>query len=139
MKALVAVLAVVIVGGGVALFVAGSGDENETQTAAVSPAVVKETSTPATSSAKKTHKVKVTADGFSPSKLTVKSGDDVLFENDVRVDVASDPHPQHTLNEELNGGLAASSKGVLITLTKKGTFGYHDHLNPSRRATITVE
>lgn len=54
--------------------------------------------------------------------------------------VASDPHPQHSDLPEFDS-LKAIPQGesYLYTFTQKGTWGYHDHLNPSALGTIVVE
>jgi plastocyanin len=79
--------------------------------------------------------------GFSPSKTTVKSGDTVAIKNTSSSDMQfdSDPHPVHTDDEELNAGTVAPGQTVTFTVTTKGTFGFHNHLNPSDTGSITVE
>ena len=65
--------------------------------------------------------VKITDNGFEPSTLTIKSGDTVRFENDSSDDAwpASNVHPTH--------------------LTKVGSWGYHNHLEPDTQGTIVVK
>ncbi|PJE65423.1 hypothetical protein COU91_01740 [Candidatus Saccharibacteria bacterium CG10_big_fil_rev_8_21_14_0_10_47_8] len=79
--------------------------------------------------------------GFSPSKITVKSGATVTIKNTSSNELQfnSDPHPIHTDNEELNVGAVASGQSQTFTASTKGTFGYHNHLNPSDKGTIVVE
>jgi plastocyanin len=81
------------------------------------------------------------ADGFSPTSATVSSGGTVTVKNTSsgNMQFASDPHPQHTDDPELNAGLIAAGQSKTFTVTKKGTFGYHDHLNPSMIGTITIQ
>ena len=80
-------------------------------------------------------------DGFSPSKVTVKSGDTIAIKNasahDMQFD--SDPHPVHTTNPELNLDTVSPGKTMIFTAHTKGTFGYHNHLNPSDTGTIVVQ
>lgn len=78
---------------------------------------------------------------FSPNKITVKSGDTITIKNDSSSDVQvySNPHPVHTDNTELNIGSIAQGASTNLTLTKVGTWGYHNHLNPSQTGTITVQ
>lgn len=80
-------------------------------------------------------------DGFSPSKITVKSGDNIAIKNasanDMQFD--SDPHPVHTNNPELNVDLVSPGQTMIFTAHTKGTFGYHDHLNPGDTGTIVVQ
>ena len=97
------------------------------------------------SSTKNTVTISETANGFEPAIVTVKSGNSITWTNNTggKVQIASDPHPTHTANPELTGGEfvidleAGGSKTV--TVTKTGTWGYHDHLKPSVRGKVTVE
>lgn len=79
--------------------------------------------------------------GFTLSATTVKSGGTVKIVNNSSKDLqfASDPHPIHTANPELNVGAVAPGESVTITLTKTGTWGFHNHLNHNQHGTITVE
>jgi len=79
--------------------------------------------------------------GFSPSKVTVKSGETIAIKNTSSGDMQfdSDPHPVHTDDEELNAGAVAPGQTVTFTVTTKGTFGYHNHLNPSDTGTIVIK
>ena len=88
------------------------------------------------------HVVVYTNDGFSPSVVKVKVGDSVTFRNDSNLSmwVASDPHPSHVNLpgfDALRG--AVSGNTYMYTFTKVGTFGYHNHLRSTDRATIVVE
>ena len=79
---------------------------------------------------------------FSPSKLTIKNGDIIIFKNnsDKNFWPASGPHPQHTNYPEFDPkkGIAAGGK-FEFKFTKAGTWGFHDHLTPSAFGSITVE
>jgi plastocyanin len=79
--------------------------------------------------------------GFSPSKITVKAGDTVAIKNTSSSEMQfdSDPHPVHTDDEELNAGAVEPGQSVTFTVTTKGTFGYHNHLNPSDTGTIVIQ
>lgn len=79
--------------------------------------------------------------GFSLNKVTVKSGSTITIKNDSTkpLDFASDPHPVHTANAELNVGSVAAGQSKTFTVTKTGTFGYHNHDSPGEKGTITVE
>jgi plastocyanin len=83
---------------------------------------------------------------FGPDCLRISVGTKVIYKNDSSAELAvgADPHPTHTsdrgvtnnefdLPVERNGGQAS------VTLTKKGEFGIHNHMNSSARATIIVE
>lgn len=82
-----------------------------------------------------------TSSGFSPAQTTIKSGDSVTFENKTseEIQVDSDPHPVHTDDTDLNVGPIAASQSKTVTLTKTGTFGLHNHLDPSDTAKITIQ
>lgn len=79
--------------------------------------------------------------GFSPSLTTVKSGDVVAVTNTSSSDLQmqSNPHPAHTDDTDLNVGVVKSGATANFTATKTGTFGFHNHLNPSDTAEITVQ
>ncbi len=81
------------------------------------------------------------SNGFSPSTITVKSGQTVTFDNKTSATIqpSSDPHPQHTDNSELNAGNISSGSSKSITPKQTGSFGMHDHFNPSHTLNITVE
>lgn len=79
--------------------------------------------------------------GFSPALTTIKSGEAVTFKNassqDIQVD--SNPHPVHTDDTDLNVGTITSGGSTVVVLNKKGTFGFHNHLNPSMTAQVTIQ
>ncbi|HUC20279.1 MAG TPA: hypothetical protein VMR98_02165 [Candidatus Polarisedimenticolaceae bacterium] len=79
--------------------------------------------------------------GFNPSAVTVKAGQTLTFTNKSggTIQPSSDPHPQHTDNAELNVGSISKGQSKSVTPSRTGTFGMHDHLNPSHTLTVTVE
>jgi len=85
----------------------------------------------------------ITYDGssFAVSNEKVASGSTVKVVNNSQkeLDFDSDPHPTHTGNGELNEGAIAPGASKTFVLTKKGTWGFHNHLNSSQHGTITVE
>lgn len=89
--------------------------------------------------------VTVSDSGFDLSEVTVKSGGKITWTNSSssKVQVASDPHPIHTENKELTNGEfvadLAPGASVTVTVTKTGTWGYHDHLNAAQRGKVIVE
>lgn len=78
---------------------------------------------------------------FSPKTLTVNSGETVTVKNDSNrtIQFDSDPHPAHTDNSELNVDTIRAGQSKSFTATRTGTYGYHDHLNPSQEGVIIVE
>ena len=85
--------------------------------------------------------VTLTSNGFSPVTLTISVGQTVTWVNESgqAATVNSDDHPVHTGYTQLN--LGSFSDGGILTLKfdEPGTFGYHNHLNPSEIGTITVQ
>lgn len=83
----------------------------------------------------------LTSSGPSPKTATIKAGNSVKFVNNsgATIEIASDPHPTHTNLSALNLGVVAPGKSVTVTLTKTGTWGYHNHLQPSVKGTIVVQ
>jgi plastocyanin len=85
----------------------------------------------------------ITYDGvtFAPQLTTVKSGDVVKVTNQSQsdLDFDSDPHPIHTDDPDLNAGPIAPGQSKTFTVTKKGQFGFHNHLDSSQHGNITIE
>ncbi len=79
--------------------------------------------------------------GFSPATITVKSGTTVTIKNNSShgLQFDSDPHPAHTDDEELNVNSVPEGGSETFVVKRTGTFGYHNHLNPSDTGTIVVE
>lgn len=94
--------------------------------------------------------VTFTDSGFSPSTLIVKKGDTVTFKNNASnsVWVASNPHPLHN-GYPTTGGCVSSTfdscqniapgSSWSFTFDIVGSWGYHNHLNPSEGGTIKVQ
>lgn len=78
---------------------------------------------------------------FSPSEVTVQAGGTVKIvnESDGEVAPASDDHPVHTDNPEINFGEIPAGESKTVTVDAKGTWGYHNHLSASETGTIIVE
>jgi len=95
----------------------------------------------AESSSQATATITYSDSGFSPSLTTVKAGDTVAIKNTSSGDLQfdSDPHPVHTDDTELNVGTVAPGQTATFTVTTKGTFGFHNHLNPGDKASITIQ
>lgn len=94
--------------------------------------------------------------GFVPQIFNIKAGETVTFVNGSSNPMwpASAVHPTHRVypgsdiakcdtadaNKIFDAckGIAAGSEWS-FTFTEKGSWGYHDHLNPNMRGTIAVE
>ena len=94
--------------------------------------------------------VEITSSGFSPKILTINAGDTVVFANkDANAHwPASAFHPTHAVYPESGGCIGSkfdSCKGLnegemfSFRFDNKGTWRYHDHLDPSLTGTIIVE
>lgn len=85
--------------------------------------------------------VTLTRNGFSPSTLTVKAGTKVTWINKSgsQAAVNSNPHPIHTSYSPLNLGSFSDGSTLILTFDKAGTYGYHNHLNPSQSGTIIIQ
>jgi hypothetical protein len=78
--------------------------------------------------------------GFTPDDIALASGATVTIINESSKDLefVSDPHPSTDANPELNIGKIASGERKSFTITKKGAWGYHNHLSPLKRGRITI-
>ena len=85
--------------------------------------------------------VEVTSSGFSPKTLEINAGDTVRFVNkdSSKHWPASDFHPTHRLYPGFDAlrGLAQGEE-YSFKFDKKGSWTYHDHLNPGTKGTIIV-
>ncbi len=78
---------------------------------------------------------------FSPSSMTVKKGDIVIFKNnsDGGFWPASGPHPSHTNYPEFDAkSSVGAGKTFQFKFNKVGNWPFHDHLNPSATGSIKV-
>lgn len=79
---------------------------------------------------------------FAKANELIKAGDIIIFKNssDSAMRVASDPHPTHTAYPEFDSKTEIAPGGKWqFKFTKKGTWSFHDHLNPEARGVIIVE
>lgn len=140
MKKVVILVVVLIIAGVGAYFIVNRDESNDTATPVASEPAgsVDEPE----SGALEMESAVITYDGntFSPSELTVKTGTVVTVKNgsSQTLDFASDDHPTHRINSELNVGEIEPGQTATFT-AKAGTWGYHDHLNDSATGTLTVE
>ena len=137
------ILAAIIVIAGLAWVLASKNStQNETNTPASQQQAQTENTQPSNNQ-NESAATTITYDnsGFHPSSVTVKSGTKVTFKNgsSSTIQVDSDPHPEHTDNTELNVGTISPGSTGSATLTTKGTWGIHNHLDASMRGTIVVE
>jgi plastocyanin len=82
------------------------------------------------------------ANGFSPSAVRIGIGQTVVFKNTLNQDlrVSSNPHPTHTDYQGFDSGrILLRDEEYAFTFTKKGTFGYHNHIIPNHGGAVIVE
>lgn len=80
--------------------------------------------------------------GFVPQNISIKQGDSITFRSNLSEPFwpASDLHPTHGIYPEFDPQEPVeASSSWQFTFDKKGSFKYHDHLNPLYRGTIIVE
>ena len=90
--------------------------------------------------------ITITSSGASPRDITVARGSRVTFVNNDSQphDMASDPHPEHTLcNPELNVGFIQPNQSrQTLNLNTARVCTYHDHAQPSNtslQGTIRIQ
>lgn len=86
--------------------------------------------------------VRYTNTGFEPAKLTVPVGTMVEFINqsDEEMWIASNVHPSHEILATLDQFKGAGKgQSYMYTFDKKGSWSYHDHINPALEGIINVE
>lgn len=139
MKAFIIGLVAAIVIGGGGYLVLHKSPSKTVASALTTPSSPSQNTSPATNSGTSSS---IIFDGsqFSPATLTVKSGTKVTIKNTSSTDLQMDsnPHPVHTDDTDLNVGLVSAGQSKTFTVTKTGSFGYHDHLDPSIQGQITI-
>ncbi|KKS83628.1 MAG: hypothetical protein UV59_C0035G0010 [Candidatus Gottesmanbacteria bacterium GW2011_GWA1_43_11] len=87
-----------------------------------------------------TYTVNYDGNNFAPKNLNINVGDTVIWYNasEDYLELASDPHPQHTDYPPLNLGIISPKESKQYTFSQSGTYGYHNHLKASANGTITV-
>lgn len=152
MKALLWIVAIVIVVGGAWYLLV--------QTPSGTPTPTATSNEPATSSsaAATVPKISYTDTGFSPSSLTVPVGTTVTFADTASdaMYIASSPHPTHQDYDGTTRAVhcAAGYTGATpfdectaakpgqswtFTFTKPGTWKFHNHANPTEFGSVTVQ
>lgn len=85
--------------------------------------------------------VEMTAEGFSPTAVTLYEDNDVCFVNNDTVDhwPASNNHPTHAVYPEFDPKEAVKPGSEwCFTFDLPGTWRFHDHLKPEFMGTVTV-
>jgi len=78
---------------------------------------------------------------FTPTTTTVQTGDVIKVVNNSENTLffASDEHPTHLDNSELNVGDIEPGASATFSITSSGTWGFHDHYNAGAGGEIIVE
>jgi plastocyanin len=84
--------------------------------------------------------VKISGFAFVPQTITIKKGESVTWINEDSTphDVASDPHPTHTILPGLRSGTLQNGQSYSFTFEQTGSWGYHCHIHPSMTGTVVV-
>ncbi len=140
-KILIAVIAILVLGAGVFVLSNKTNGPAAVNVASTPVATSQETATASPSAKVEEASVTVTANGFAPQTLKIKTGTKVTWTNKsgATANVSSDNHPTHLLYPFLNLGSFDDGSSVNVTFDKAGTFTYHNHLNPSQKGTVVVE
>lgn len=86
----------------------------------------------------------ITYDGtnFSPDTVTINAGETVKVTNsssNAELSFNSDPHPTHTNNPDLNVGSVEPGQSKTFSTSKTGTWGFHNHFDPSQHGNLVVK
>ena len=143
------------------IFIPGTNNQDNQNTQADNPSIINlpdqsPTAVPATPPiSNPTQTVEIKSSGFSPQTLQIKQGNRVIFLNKDTSPhwPASAVHPTHTVypgssitkcGTNQQSTIFDACKGLsqgesfIFTFNEKGTWKYHDHLNPSSTGTIVV-
>ena len=90
--------------------------------------------------AARTAAVAITASGFVPAVVTVNKGTTITWTNDDSAShqVVANPYPNGKSLPSLRSEVLNNKQSYSFTATKKGSFGYHDQLNPTVNGTMEV-
>ncbi|MDO8599956.1 MAG: cupredoxin domain-containing protein [bacterium] len=86
--------------------------------------------------------ITMTETGYSPTNITIKKGQTVVFENKGTKNLwpASNIHPTHGIYPEFDPQkTVAVGESWEFTFDKIGIWRYHDHIYPEITGVITVE
>lgn len=136
------IIVVIIIGGAVVLLNNKAQTSTSTNAPTSSTGSTNNQAGPSSTANQGQTTVTLTADdGFSPSTLTIKAGTKVTWVNNSGEDatINSNPHPTHTDYPPLNLGAFSNGQSLSLTFDKPGTYGYHNHFNPSQKGTIIVQ
>lgn len=141
-KVIIGIIALLLVGGGVYFFVIRDTSEPASD-GHTDHSHDESSSSTDTSSLAATNDVVIiyTDGGFSPKDYAVLSGGTVTVRNDSSsvLDFASNDHPAHTDNSEMNIGEIAPGKTASFVIMRTGTWGFHNHENDAHTGQLVVK
>ena len=139
---IIAVIALLVIGGGVFALTSNSDEPTSSTTQSSDQGSPSQNATDTTGdSTDSTNTITYTDDGFSPVSLTVAAGTTITVKNDSSgiLQFSSNPHPEHTDEEDLNLKSLSPGKTATFTVSRTGSFGFHNHLNEEHDGTLVVE
>lgn len=82
-----------------------------------------------------------TDEGFSQPTYTYPADTAIKVDNQSSNDLqfSSADHPTHKEHPELNMKVLGAGKSGTFTPAGKGTYGFHDHLNPRSKGTLVIQ
>ncbi len=85
--------------------------------------------------------ITITKDGFVPANLVVKKGTKIEWVNtDSAIhQIQANPHPTGTSLPGLSSAILNTNQSYQYTANTSGSFGYHDHINPTVNGTLEVK
>jgi plastocyanin len=135
-----AVVLLVIIAGGAFALTSGSNDKKDSSNTTSTSSTTSDSNTNNSDTTNAAATISYDGSTFSPATTIVKSGDKVTVKNTSNGALAfdSDPHPVHTDDTDLNAGEIQPGGSTTFTVTKKGTFGFHNHDDPTQKGQITI-
>jgi plastocyanin len=146
---LIAVVIVILIAGGYFLVKgqnktqqpAQNTQSSQSSQPSMQPSSMKSQSSSTSANSEGANNVRYTGSGFEPNSITIKAGQAVTWTDKSTDDmwVASNPHPTHTDYPGFDALKNIPPNGTYsFTFTKVGTWGYHNHLNPSQQGEVIV-
>lgn len=137
-------IGVLLIGVGIALLVwaltGNSAEAPSTNNTSKTEPISEEAGLDTTVATAETAEITFTNSGFSPQDVSVKKGTKITVKNDSdsNVQFSSDDHPTHTKQTEMNLRTLQPGESASFTVTRVGTWGFHDHIDDSKTGTLTV-
>ena len=137
------IIAVLLLVAGGAWWLTMGNDETQTERSANETAESQLSDSEATAQDEETETsivITYTDSGFRLSGNTIQAGETVrvVNESSEALQFASDPHPQHTDNDDLNIPTLAPGEEETFVVNETGAWGFHNHLNDDHSGSITV-